>query len=86
MDMSVRFILRFYIQQDDRTFLMLVLTRKENESLVIGEDIKLTILAVKGGQVRVGIDAPKEVAIQRQELLLNIDDFTAQQVSDKGHQ
>ena len=37
---------------------MLVLTRRENESLVIGENIKLTILAVKGGQVRVGIDAP----------------------------
>lgn len=53
---------------------MLVLTRRENESLVIGEDIKLTILAVKGGQVRVGIDAPKEVSIQRQELILDTKD------------
>ncbi len=52
---------------------MLVLTRRENESLVIGDDIKLTILAVKGGQVRVGIDAPKEVSIHRQELLLDAD-------------
>ena len=48
---------------------MLVLTRKESETLVIGEDIKLTILSVKGGQVRVGIDAPKSVSIQRSELL-----------------
>lgn len=54
---------------------MLVLTRRENESLVIGENITLTILSVKGGQVRVGIDAPKHVAIHRQELLINSDDI-----------
>ena len=54
---------------------MLVLTRRENESLMIGEDIKLTILAVKGGQVRVGIEAPKDVAIHRQELLLDADEL-----------
>ena len=54
---------------------MLVLTRRENESLVIGENIKLTILAVKGGQVRVGIDAPKEVSIHRQELLIDMEDL-----------
>ena len=48
---------------------MLVLTRRENETLVIGDDIKLTILSVKGSQVRVGIDAPKDVSIQRSELL-----------------
>lgn len=49
---------------------MLVLTRREGESLVIGDNIKLTILAVKGGQVRVGIEAPSNVAIHREELLL----------------
>ncbi|MEA3405123.1 MAG: carbon storage regulator CsrA [Pseudomonadota bacterium] len=48
---------------------MLVLTRREGESLIIGDDVKLTILAVKGGQVRVGIEAPKSVAIHREELL-----------------
>ncbi|MBN2864604.1 MAG: carbon storage regulator CsrA [Thiotrichales bacterium] len=48
---------------------MLVLTRRENETLVIGDDIKLTILSVKGSQVRIGIDAPKSVSIQRSELL-----------------
>ena len=53
---------------------MLVLTRKENESLVIGEDIKLTILAVKGSQVRIGIEAPNHIAIHREELLVNIND------------
>lgn len=53
---------------------MLVLTRRENESLIIGENIKLTILSVKGSQVRVGIDAPHDVAIHREELLLNLDE------------
>ncbi|MDG6777554.1 carbon storage regulator CsrA [Thiomicrorhabdus sp. zzn3] len=48
---------------------MLVLTRKEGESLLIGDNIKLTVLAVKGGQVRVGIQAPQEVNIHREELL-----------------
>lgn len=48
---------------------MLVLTRKEGESLMIGDNIKLTVLAVKGGQVRVGIQAPQEVNIHREELL-----------------
>ncbi|MDG6773423.1 carbon storage regulator CsrA [Thiomicrorhabdus sp. ZW0627] len=48
---------------------MLVLTRKEGESLVIDEDITLTVLAVKGGQVRIGIKAPKDVPIHRQEIL-----------------
>ncbi|BCN92925.1 hypothetical protein THMIRHAM_07100 [Thiomicrorhabdus immobilis] len=50
---------------------MLVLTRRESESLIIGGNIKLTILAVKGGQVRVGIEAPQEVSIHREELLLD---------------
>jgi len=61
---------------------MLVLTRRENESLVIGGDIKLTILAVKGGQVRVGIDAPKDVSIHRQELLIDADLISTQSESD----
>ena len=51
--------------------IMLVLTRKENESLIIDGDIKLTIISVKGGQVRIGIEAPKEVPIQREELFLS---------------
>ena len=53
---------------------MLVLTRKENESLIIGDNIKLTILSVKGGQVRVGIEAPLDVSVQRGELILKAND------------
>lgn len=47
---------------------MLVLTRKSGESIVIGEDIVLTVLEVRGGQVRLGIEAPREVTIHRAEV------------------
>lgn len=47
---------------------MLVLTRKSEESIRIGEDIKITILEIKGNQVRLGIDAPSGVRIYREEL------------------
>jgi len=65
--------------------MMLVLTRKENESLIIGDNIKLTILAVKGGQVRIGIDAPVDVPIHRAELLLKTEqDKTPNTREDKA--
>ncbi|QDU38645.1 Carbon storage regulator [Maioricimonas rarisocia] len=47
---------------------MLVLTRKEGEEIVIGNDIRVRVLRVRGGQIRVGIDAPREVRIIRSEL------------------
>jgi carbon storage regulator len=47
---------------------MLVLSRKKGESLRIGEDIVLTVMDVQGEQVRIGIDAPREVQVWRQEL------------------
>ncbi|MDX1796357.1 MAG: carbon storage regulator CsrA [Hydrogenovibrio sp.] len=56
---------------------MLVLTRRVGETLIIGDNIKLTIVGVKSGQVRVGIDAPKDVQIQREELLLRKQDEQA---------
>ncbi|HET6151315.1 MAG TPA: carbon storage regulator CsrA [Marmoricola sp.] len=48
---------------------MLVLSRKVGESVVIGDDVTLTILEVRGDIVRVGIDAPRSVAVHRAELL-----------------
>ena len=51
---------------------MLILTRRTGESLVIGDDVTITILALKGNQVRVGIDAPKEISIHREEVALRI--------------
>ncbi|MDG1507581.1 MAG: carbon storage regulator CsrA [Luminiphilus sp.] len=47
---------------------MLILTRRINESLIIGDNVTVTILGVKGNQVRVGVDAPRDVAVHRQEL------------------
>lgn len=51
---------------------MLILTRKPGESLYIGDDIKITIVEMKGNQIRVGIDAPKEKRIYREEIYLQI--------------
>ena len=47
---------------------MLILTRRVGESLMIGDDVTVTVLGVKGNQVRVGIDAPREVVVHRQEI------------------
>ena len=47
---------------------MLILTRHTGESLIIGDDVKVTILGMKGSQVRLGINAPKEVSVHREEI------------------
>lgn len=47
---------------------MLVLTRKKGEGIIIGDDIKITIIELKGGSVRIGIDAPREKKVHRQEV------------------
>ncbi len=51
---------------------MLVLTRKKNESIVINDNIEITIVDVQGDQVRIGINAPKSVSIYRKEIFLEI--------------
>jgi carbon storage regulator len=47
---------------------MLVLTRRVNETLVVGDDVTVTILSVSGNQVRIGIQAPRHVSIHREEI------------------
>ena len=47
---------------------MLVLTRRPGESIVIGQDIIITVIEIKGGQVRIGIDAPRSVDVYREEI------------------
>lgn len=51
---------------------MLALSRKQNESIIIGNDIEVTILDVKSDQVKIGINAPKHVGIYRKEIYLQI--------------
>ncbi len=53
---------------------MLILTRRVGEALVIGDNVSITILGIKGNQVRVGVDAPKEVAVHREEIYRKIKD------------
>jgi carbon storage regulator len=59
---------------------MLILTRRIGEVLRIGEDVSVTALGVKGNQVRLGISAPKDVAVHREEILHRI----AEEVSGMG--
>ncbi|MFK5948138.1 MAG: carbon storage regulator CsrA [Methylococcales bacterium] len=52
---------------------MLILTRKENESLYIGDDIEVTVLAIKSNQIRIGINAPKDIEVHREEVYRRIE-------------
>ena len=47
---------------------MLILTRRVGETLMIGDEVQVTVLGVKGNQVRLGVNAPKEVAVHREEI------------------
>ncbi len=47
---------------------MLILTRRVGETLIIGDDVHITVLGVKGNQVRIGINAPKDVSVHREEI------------------
>jgi carbon storage regulator len=51
---------------------MLILTRRVGESLMIGDSVSVTVLGVKGNQVRIGINAPKDVAVHREEIFERI--------------
>ena len=55
---------------------MLILTRRMGETLMIGEEITVTVLGVKGNQVRLGVNAPRNVAVHREEIFARIKNET----------
>ena len=63
---------------------MLALSRKKNEAIVINNDIEITVLEVKGDQVKIGISAPKEVPIYRKEVYLQIQEANKSAVDAEG--
>ena len=63
---------------------MLALSRKKNEAIVINNDIEITVLEVKGDQVKIGISAPKEVPIYRKEVYIQIQEANKVSVDADG--
>ncbi len=63
---------------------MLALSRKKNEAIVVNNNIEITILEVKGDQVKIGINAPKEVPIYRKEVYLQIQEANKEAMAADG--
>jgi carbon storage regulator len=63
---------------------MLVLTRRPNQSIMIGDDVVVTVLEVKGDQIRLGIAAPRHVQVFREEVLVALQDANRSAVLDPG--
>ncbi len=63
---------------------MLILTRKVGESVLIGDDISITVLSVRGNQVKLGVQAPKEVSVHREEIYQRIKQMKDEQLDSSS--
>lgn len=63
---------------------MLILTRKLNESITIGDDVKITVLEIEKGHVRLGIDAPRHISIHREEVYERIREENNKAAKENG--
>ncbi len=63
---------------------MLILTRRAGETVMIGSDVTITVLGVKGNQVRIGINAPKDVAVHREEIYERIQSENSAEAAEAG--
>jgi len=71
--------------QAQKELAMLILTRRVGETVVIGNDVTVTVLGVKGNQVRLGVNAPREVAVHREEIFERIKREQAEDKSQRPH-
>lgn len=65
---------------------MLILTRRIGESIIINDDIEVTVLAIKGNQVRLGIKAPENIGIHREEIYQRLHEENKEQLKEKQEQ